>query len=151
MKQLIKLALTLTASVWIAHAADKTWDSIRAIPEGHAIRVHTDGQKQTGAFIAVDESTVRFKTAAGAEVTVPRSEVTKVYSQSRSHRGRNFLIGTAVGVAVGAVFYGTFGRMLENEGAEAGGVLFVPIAIGAAVGAALPTGSMKLVYEPTKR
>ena len=151
MKQLINLALALTACVWIAKAADKTWDSIRAIPQGHNIRVHTGGQKQTGTFVDVDESTLRFKTAAGAEVTVPRSEVTRIYSQSRSHRGRNFLIGTVVGVAVGAVFYGTFGRMLENEGAEAGGVLFVPIAVGSAVGAALPTGTMKLVYDPKKR
>jgi hypothetical protein len=121
---------------------------MRTVPSGHPIRVHTGAQQQKGTFVAVEGDTLQFKTVAGTEVKVSKSDVEKVYSQSPSHRRRNFIIGAIIGVAVGAVAYGTLGALLENEGADdVAGVLFVPIAVGGAVGAALPTGRMKLVYD----
>ena len=152
MNRLFSFFLLLTVCLSAAHAAPKTWDNIRAIAPGHAIRVHTAAEKQTGTFIAVDETTLRLKTSAGNEVSVPRSEITRVYSQSRSHRRRNFIIGAVIGVAVGAIAYGTLGTLLENEGAEdTATLLFVPIAIGGAVGAAVPTGRMKVMYDAKQR
>ena len=150
MKTILTIALTILTSVGSAYAEPKTWDSLRAIAKGHKIRVHTAGQKQTGNFVAVDDSRLRFTTGAGSEVTVPRDDITKVYSQSSSHRIRNILIGTAIGIAAGAVTYGTLGQLYHNEGHDAAATFFVPIAVGSAVGAALPTGTMKLIYDARK-
>src|SRR5690349_6488553 len=102
------LALALaTGATEPAGAAD--WSRVTAIEDGSKIRVHTTRGKQTGRFVAASEVDVRLTPAAGPEIVVPRVEVTRVYVQSRSHRLRNLIIGTAVGVAIGAVVYGTIG------------------------------------------
>jgi hypothetical protein len=152
MNRSFSIALIFAICAASLAAKPKGWDNIRQIKAGHPIRVHTAGQKQTGTFVGIEESAVRFRTTAGTEVTVPRAEVARVYAQSASHRRRNFVIGAIVGVAVGAAVYGTLGALLENEGGEdAAALLFVPIAVGGAVGAVLPTGTMKLMYDAKKQ
>jgi hypothetical protein len=148
MKQLIAILLLVS----LAQAETKTWDDLRLIASGQTIRVHRSADKQKGAFIAVDETTLRLRTEGGSDLAVPRSEVTRVYAQSPSHRRRNFIIGAAVGVAVGALLYGTLGQLIRNESAdETAGLLFGPIILGGGIGAAAPTGTMKLVYDAKKQ
>jgi hypothetical protein len=152
MKQLMSIAVIFAAGVSSAQAEPKTWDNIRAVAPGGKIRVQTAAQKQTGTLISVDDNALRFKASDATEVTTPRSEIIRVYSQSKSHRRRNFIIGAVTGVAIGAVTYGTLGALLRNESdEETGALLFVPIAVGGALGAALPTGRMKLIYDAKKQ
>lgn len=136
---LLLVALQMTAA---------DWSRVAALRPGEKVRVHAATSKQTGTLGLVTNDAIRFNSKDGGEVTVPRSEVTRVYVQSRSHRLRNTIIGAAVGVATGVVLYGTLGAMFRNEGNDdTGQMLGVPIAVGAAVAAAMPTGTMKKIYD----
>ena len=130
-----------------AMCAQDTWARVQSIPAGQQLRVETADQKHTGRLVSVSADSVRLEAT-----TVPRSEVTRIYAKSTSHRKRNTIIGTAIGVGVGVAMYATLGRLLGNEGAEGTHVLAVlPAAAGAAIGAALPTGRMKKVYDANRR
>ena len=124
------------------------WARVIALRAGEPVRVETASGKQTGHFVAATDDTLRFAANGGAEISVARPEVKSVYARSKSHRVRNTIIGAAIGVAAGAVIYGTLGALFRNEtNDETGYMLAVPIAVGTAVGAALPTGSMKKIYD----
>jgi hypothetical protein len=127
-----------------------SWESVLAVPAGQRVRVETAQMKQTGAFVAASADALIIRTGEAGQVEIARSGITRVYMQKRSNRLRNTLIGLGVGVAAGAVLYGTIGQIFRSEGAESGGFLAAPIAIGAAVGAALPTGGMKRIYDAGK-
>jgi hypothetical protein len=71
-----------------------------------------------------------------------RPDVTRVVSRARSHRLRNALIGAGVGVAISIVTDQTVGTYLRNESNPDGArplIWTVPIAAGAAIGAAFPS------------
>jgi hypothetical protein len=133
-----------------------SWSTLASIERGHRIRVETATAKHTGAFTGASEDGITLDAEQG-QLSVPRTEVVRVYSQSRSRRLRNTLIGTAIGTAIGVTVYGTLGTLLRNEGADdtAARLLLPPIGMGAAVGAIVPTGSMTKIYdrkeEPSRR
>jgi hypothetical protein len=111
------------------------------------VRVETVTQRQTGHVVSVSDDSIRLDSTS-----VPRSEITRVYAQSASQRKRNTIIGAAIGVGIGIAMYATLGRLLGNEGAEGTELLaIVPAAAGAAIGAAVPTGRMKKVYDANQR
>jgi hypothetical protein len=123
------------------------WNIIRAVNAGHRIRVETSAVKYSGGFAGLSDSAIMLQSEKG-QVSVPRAEVLRVYSQSRSNRLRNTLIGAAIGAAVGITTYGTLGALLRNEGADNTGVLVAaPVTVGTAVGAILPAGGMKKIYD----
>jgi hypothetical protein len=127
--------------------AQDSWSRVESIPAGQRVRVETVTQKHTGQLVSVSTDSVRLDT-----MVVPRSEVTRVYAKSGSHRKRNAIIGTAIGAGVGVAVYATLGLLLRNEGAEGTEVLLItPAAAGAAIGAALPTGKMKKIYDVKRK
>jgi hypothetical protein len=127
--------------------AQDPWLQVQAIPAGHRVRVETVTQRQTGHVVSISDDSIRLDSTS-----VPRSEITRVYAQSASHRKRNTIIGAAIGVGIGIAMYATLGRLLGNEGAEGTELLaIVPAAAGAAIGAAVPTGRMKKVYDANQR
>jgi uncharacterized protein YcfJ len=127
--------------------AQDSWSRVESIPVGQRVRIETATQKQTGQLVSVSDDSVRLDTT-----TVLRSEVTRVYVQSASHRKRNAIIGTVIGAGVGIAVYATLGLLLRNEGGEGTEVLLIaPAAAGAAIGAAIPTGKMKKVYDVNRR
>ena len=137
--------------VWLLCAgltyAQDPWARVQSVPAGQQVRVETAAQKHTGQLVSVSDESVRLDT-----ITVPRSEVIRVFARSASHRKRNAIIGTAIGAGVGIAVYATLGLLLRNEGAEGTEVLaIVPAAAGAAIGAAMPTGRMKKVYDANRR
>jgi hypothetical protein len=127
-------------------SAQDPWSNVQAIPAGSQVRVETATHKPTGDVVSVSDDSIRL-----GSITVPRSEVMRVYLKSTSHRKRNTIIGAAIGVGVGIALYATLGRLLGNEGAEGTEALaIVPAAAGAAIGAAIP-GGMKKVYDANRR
>ena len=142
----MKLILGFIA-VTLCYAQPAAWDTLASIDQGHRIRIETSAKKYTGSFGASVDS-IRLNAGDG-EISIARSEVVRVYLQSRSSRLRNTLIGAGIGTALGVTAYSTLGRLLRNEGGQhtEASLLVSPIAIGAAVGAVLPTGSMKKVYD----
>jgi hypothetical protein len=141
----MKLLLILLCAA-LTYAQDP-WERVQSIPAGRQVRVETATQKHTGELVSVSSDAVRV-----AAMTVPRSEVTRVYARSTSHRKRNAIIGTAIGVGIGIGVYATLGLLLRNEGGEGTEILLIaPSAAGAAIGAAMPTGRMKKVYDANRR
>lgn len=127
------------------------WTRVTELPANAIVRVETATGKQIGTLLSVSDEAMRFTTKEGTDLSVGRPEIRKVYVRTKSHRVRNAIIGTAAGVAVGAVIYGTLGVLFRNEGREdTAYMLAVPIGIGSAVGAALPTGSMKKIYDAAR-
>lgn len=139
----IMLLLLIAAAPQFA----QTWNKVQALKPGEEVRVQTAQGKQIGVLIQTDDGALRFRPRDGAEISVPKEQVQRVWVRSKSKRLRNTLIGAGVGVAVGAVLYGTLGALFRNEGHESDGMFVVPILAGTAVGGLLPTGGMKLVYH----
>jgi hypothetical protein len=137
---------TLTL-MFFAGLAFGDWNGISTAGEGHKIRVETAEKKIKGTLLGVSDTAIKL-TSQDGEVSVPRSEVLRVYSQSKSHRTLNTIIGTGVGVAVGVALYSTLGALFRNEGGQDTTALLVaPMAIGGALGAVLPTGTMVKIYD----
>jgi len=147
---LILTTALLAAPKYACSQEFSLWQGLEALESGHKIRVETAKGKQTGTLVRLSDDAITFHSGRVGEVTIPRSEVTRVFAQSDSHRVRNTVIGLAVGAAIGAVLYGTIGQLFRNEGAESAGFLGVPIGVGTAIGAALPAHSMVVVYRTAK-
>jgi hypothetical protein len=143
----MKLIFGLIAAT-LCYAQPAAWDALGSIDQGHRIRIETSAKKYTGAFVGASGDAIRLNAKDG-QISISRTEVVRVYLQSHSSRLRNTLIGAGIGTAVGVIAWSTLGRLLRNEGAQdtESRILAPPIAIGAAVGAVLPTGSMKKVYD----
>jgi hypothetical protein len=77
-------------------SAQDPWSNVQAIPAGSQVRVETATHKPTGDVVSVSDDSIRL-----GSITVPRSEVMRVYLKSTSHRKRNTIIGAAIGVGVG--------------------------------------------------
>ena len=145
MKTIMNVAILAAFCTGSQFAA--SWESVIAAPAGLKVRVETSQAKQTGTLVEATSDAVIIRTGSTGQVSIARADIRRVYAQTRSNRLRNTLIGLGVGVAVGAVLYGTIGQVFRSEGAESGGFLAAPVAIGAAVGVALPTGGMKRIYD----
>jgi hypothetical protein len=143
MRLFLGLLLAFVAALTAAE-----WSRLNTLKPGSEVRVETARTVQTGRLVAVSDDAVRFTSDGAGEVALARAEVTRVYARGKSNRVRNAIIGTAVGVGIGAVMYGTLGTWFRNEGdGDTAYMLAVPIAVGAGVGAALPTGTMKKIYD----
>lgn len=144
MRQFLQTTLTLTICAGLLLG---DWKGISNIGQGHKIRVETSTKKYKGAFLTISDTALKLNFKDG-EVSVPRAEVLRVYSQSQSHRLRNTIIGAAIGTAIGIALYFTLGALIRNEsGEETAPYLIGPIAAGAALGAVLPTGKMVKIYD----
>jgi hypothetical protein len=144
----VAIALTLWVAPQYVCASDAgAWEQLGAVQSGRTIRVESSQAKQTGAFVRLSDESITFHSRRDGEVTVPRSEVKRVYAQSGSRRVRNTIIGVAAGAAIGIVFYSTIGQLFRNEGGESAGLIALPIAAGTAIGAALPARRMVLMYK----
>jgi hypothetical protein len=130
--------------------ATTEWSILASIDPGHKVRVETSMKKHTGTFAGASGEAITLNTKDG-QLSISRADVVRVYSQSKSNRVRNALIGAGVGTALGVVSYATFGTTLRNEGAENTGLQLVIAPLGgAAVGALIPTGSMKKIYDASR-
>ena len=124
------------------------WTALASIDPGHKIRVETSTKKHTGTFMGASDECITLNTE-DRQLSIPRGDVKRVYFRSHSHRLRNTLIGAGIGAAVGVITYNTLGARLRNEGGENTGpqLFMAPIGIGTGIGAAIPTGSMKKIYD----
>jgi hypothetical protein len=139
----LALMISLSLSARDAEPGEPPWDKVAALTPGQTVRVLTAADRHEGVVVSVSDSGITLQ-----DVTVRRNEIRRVYVRKPSHRARNAIIGTAVGVAVGAVIYGTLGTLFRNEGSDdTAYMMAMPIAIGAGVGAALPTGRMHRIYD----
>ena len=154
MSTIIKAAVAVVMCVGLAsgQANPVGWQRVQSIDPGHTIRVQTANKQHDGTFVKASDADITFQSREDGQVTVARSEVLRVHARSKSHRMRNAIIGAAIGGAASAVLYGTLGVLLQNEGSDdVAQVVLTPIAMGAGIGAILPTGRLKKVYDAQQR
>jgi hypothetical protein len=151
MKRVIEtlLLLLLVPGFGLAQSSQRNWDNLKQLATGQEVRVVlNDAKSYSGQFQSVSDEALVVRTAAG-EQTFTRESVLRVSAKAKSRRGRNALIGAAIGAGLGGVAVGMdchYGR----KGCGAGGVFFgVPFAagLGAGFAAVIPTGGWHDVYR----
>ncbi len=129
-----------------ATAADKpeaSWENVQQLKAGQKIHIVRAGLKSvTGYFVSVAADSLALKTAAG-EQTLNRVDINRI-TRSGGQRGRNALIGAAVGGGAGAALGAASGGCHPGEficlsrGTVAGILAGVGVLAGAVVGVAIP-------------
>jgi hypothetical protein len=142
------LALLTPALVAPAPAAEaKSWESLGQLSPGTPIEVIVGGHSSRGKFVSTSAEQLTIRTATG-EMSFPRLDIVRVKSRAGSRRLRNALIGVGVGAAIGLITDQTLGQYFRNESNPASArplIWSVPIGIGAAAGAAIP--SYRTLYK----
>ncbi len=145
----MKLLLIALASVGLMLAApvSRTWEDLGKLDSGALIEVVTSDRAQQGEFISSSTESLTIRTNGG-EQRFLRTEVMRVVSRRQSRRIRNALIGVGVGAAIGLVTDQTLGAYLRNESNPTSAralIWTLPMAAGAAIGAAFP--SYPVIYR----
>jgi RNase P/RNase MRP subunit p29 len=126
---------------------EESWENLGRLKSNQQIEVIDQASKSyRGIFISFTEQTLKFR-ADEKEIMLPRSDV--VWVQLReAKRGRNALIGMAIGAAAATAVGAAIGAGQSESGEEPFFILLsLPIGIGAgaAVGAAIP--SYPVIYR----
>ncbi len=133
-----------------AETPKEAWDNLRQLRPGEAIEVVDARMKShRGRFAASTQEAISLR-QDGREISVPRAQVASVKRRRESRRGRNALIGIAIGAAGGLAVGAIRGKTYHEEGETPVFIMvWTPIGagIGAAVGAALPAGGEITVYR----
>lgn len=149
MRKLLFLILVLGTpyALW-AQTSSASWENLNTLEAGAKIQVvEMNSKKVSGTFVSVSEAAITFEEPAGQQA-IQRQDVRIVKLMEHGHRGRNTLIGIAVGAGVGA---GIAAAAWENHGftggkgtgAAVGAV--IGFAGGAVIGVLLP--SHKTIYR----
>ena len=154
---LVVFGLVATVSLRAADGPNGkgSWDDLKKLAPGDQIQVVlNDGKSYRGHFQALGDNGIVVRLTA-AEQTFARETVLRVSVKGQSHRLRNALIGLATGAGVGVIVgvaspelgQGTCaqGSCVNAESASVAG--FVGGALGAGIGAAIPTGGWRDVYR----
>ena len=146
-------ALLICAAQAAAPATpNDAWERVGTIAAGTELRVETAAGKREGRLVSANDTGITLRRGDAPEETIARADVRRVRARQGSHRMRNTIIGSAIGLGAGAIVYGTLGGLLKNEGAEGVEVLLLlPAAAGALIGAALPAKRMVTVYQVPRR
>ena len=162
--QLICVPLTaLIVAVQPALARSQTvkasWDNLKAVPAGTEILVTTTEPRSLSCQLqAVTDDSLVVNSSAGQE-RFSRQLVSRVSSRLKGHRMRNTLLGFAIGAGAGLAMGGgadSLGRgfSLAFNGrpqSDPNAAKFIGIpsgaAVGAMIGALLPTGGWRDIYR----
>lgn len=135
------------------------WESVRCVAPGSNVRVVLNNvQMHEGKLKAVSDNAISITTPSGEQIFA-RNSVVRVSAKRESHRKRNLLIGLAAG-AVGGVILGVadpeLGQGTCEQGSciDAGTVAITTVggaALGALVGAVIPTGGWQEVYRTPEK
>jgi hypothetical protein len=125
------------------------WANLSRLEIGSEIRVLLTGGKNVSGFLQSVSADSLAINAATSQEAISSQDIKLVSLKRPGHRGRNALIGLAIGagggLATGAVLDKGDGRWFPNLGKE----IFTPLGaiIGAVVGVAIPTGGWRVVYR----
>lgn len=144
--------LVLAAGTLLAQSA-ADWNVVKGLAPGTQIRTEAAAHKVSGQVESVGDDAIVVRTGAVRE-TATRSQITRVAVKKPGHRKRNILIGTGVGAGLGlgvglaaksCTGIGCIGSTAVEAGAPP-----VFAALGAIVGAVLPTGGWRDIYRAHK-
>jgi hypothetical protein len=139
----------------LAQQARDSWDNLKGLATGQQIRVVlNDAKSYSGQLHSVSDQGLVIRTGGG-EQTFERQNILRVSSQGKRHRGRNALIGLAVGAGTGVIVGVASPELGQGKcaqgsciNAEAPALAgFVGAVVGTGLGAVLPTGGWHDVYR----
>ena len=149
------LPVLLVSALSFAESSQSRWNDIKQLAAGQQIRiVLNDAKSYEAKFQSVTDEAVVVRLATG-ERTFERQNVLRVSTRGKRHRGRNALIGLAFGASAGVIVavaspeLGT-GKCAQGSCVDAGTISQLGIvggAVGAGLGAAIPTGGWRDVYR----
>ena len=137
--------LVLLPGLGLAQTGQASWDNLRRLGVGEKIEVVDMKLKSfRGTFVSFSPEAISLRVGSD-EVAVQRADVLRVTSRERTRRGRNALIGLAIGAAGGLA---TGLGIMEREPGYAGAVAGTTI-LGAVVGAGLgaPFPGYQTIYR----
>ena len=145
----VALVLALPFASAIAQPSTGNWSALRELAPGTELRIAmAAGRTVRGRLQSATAESVSVNSDKGQE-TIPRAEIRRVESK-RGHRGRNTLIGLAIGAGGGlgvgaAVDSGNHTNWFPNFGKA----VFTPLGaiIGAVVGVAISSGGWHEIYR----
>lgn len=143
----ILITAILSPAAWAQEKSEDSWDNLRQLRPGQRIEVvNMKLQSFHGDFGGYSEEAISLRTDQD-EVAIPRADVFSVRNRKRAHRGRNALIGLAIGAASGLAVGAVAGATYHEQGETRVFVsVFTPIGagVGAGVAAAIPAGAVTI-------
>jgi hypothetical protein len=152
---LVLVFLLLVPTFAMAQFAKDSWDCLKQLASGQQIRiVLNDAKSYSGRFQSVSNDGLIVCTGGG-EQTFERQNVLRVSTRGNRHRGRNALIGLAVGASAGVIVGVASPELGQGKCAQGSCINatsaalagFVGAAVGTGLGAVLPTGGWHDVYR----
>jgi hypothetical protein len=143
---LVLIAIIL--SPILISAQSSAWRNLQQLKPGQQVRiVLKDARSYTGTFDQADDEAITLR-AHGTDRTLSGLTVQRVETRTGGHRWRHLAIGAAIGAGAGVGIGAAFGS--SNGFIKRGQAIAVaaPSAalLGAAIGAAMPSGGWKNVY-----
>jgi len=134
-----------------------SWSNVTALARAAEVRVELSGSRSvSGGVLSATEDSLAVNSASGQE-TFTRQQVLRVSVRKPSQRGRNMLIGLALGAGAGVGLGAAaasqpcargFDRLCDSLNAPIIGVTTgIGAVIGAGFGAAVPTGGWREIYR----
>jgi hypothetical protein len=141
------MILLIATSRSSAQSPEDSWDNLRQLRSGQKIEVvDMKLSSRQGTFTGYSEEAISLRTGPD-EIAIARADVLSVKNRESSRRGRNALLGLAIGAA-GGLAAGAIGGAAYHEDGETGVFILVFTPIGAAAGAGV--GAVT-VYRATSR
>ena len=128
----------------------RDWTVLSGLAAGTEIRVTVSGGKTVRGFLQKADADSLAINATTSQETLARQDVKRVQTKRQGHRGRNTLIGLAVGRPAGLRrARASIMRTAAVGSPTLGKAVFTPIGaiIGTVVGVAIPTGGWREVYR----
>lgn len=155
--KLIACLLALSASGFSQNSAlprgTTDWNNLTTVIGAAEVRLHLAGSRSLRGHVQnVTADSLTMDSSSGQQ-TFTRQQIMRVSVKQKARRGRNAVIGLAIGGGMGGALGGTVAGECSGSicGGHGGAAIAAGIAAGAAVGAAigamLPAGGWREVYR----